>query len=254
MRDSFRDIKSFCMFVGSPFSGHSLLGSLLDAHPHMVIAHELGVLELVEAGFSRHQLYALLIDNSRRFAEIGRGWNGYPYRVDHQWQGRFEKLYVIGEKRGSRSTKKLESNPNLLPRLAQTVGSRVKLIHVVRNPYDNISTMHLRASQGRPVADSVDEYFSLCSTVAAIQKNVGDEDFLSLRHENIITEPKNSLMKVCHFLGLNCAEGYLNDCAKIVWEVPHKSCYDMEWNKSLIEMTKERLSRFDFLQGYSCWD
>ena len=33
-------IKKFILFIGYPRSGHSIMGSLMDAHPHMVIAYE----------------------------------------------------------------------------------------------------------------------------------------------------------------------------------------------------------------------
>ena len=33
-------VKKFVFFVGHPRSGHSIVGSFMDAHPNMVIAHE----------------------------------------------------------------------------------------------------------------------------------------------------------------------------------------------------------------------
>ena len=32
-RALFDDLKTYCMFLGYPRSGHSLIGALLDAHP-----------------------------------------------------------------------------------------------------------------------------------------------------------------------------------------------------------------------------
>lgn len=33
-------IHTFVLFVGYPRSGHSLIGSIMDAHPNVIIAHE----------------------------------------------------------------------------------------------------------------------------------------------------------------------------------------------------------------------
>jgi hypothetical protein len=33
-RASFAHVESFCMFIGYPRSGHTLIGSILDAHPN----------------------------------------------------------------------------------------------------------------------------------------------------------------------------------------------------------------------------
>src|SRR5688572_9593174 len=70
------DVRGYCMFVGYPRSGHSLVGSLLNAHPNVVIAHELDALKYVERGVSRGGLFSLILRRDRRFAEMGRRWTG----------------------------------------------------------------------------------------------------------------------------------------------------------------------------------
>ncbi|MCA1614387.1 MAG: sulfotransferase, partial [Acidobacteria bacterium] len=139
-REDFSALRAYCMFVGYPRSGHSLVGSLLDAHPDVVIAHELDALKYVRARFRREQLFHLLLDKSEEFTARGRQWNGYSYEVPGQWQGRRRSLRVIGDKKGGGSTMRLGADPRLLARLRRTVGVPVKLVHVVRNPFDNIST------------------------------------------------------------------------------------------------------------------
>src|SRR5213594_4458109 len=108
----FGDLQTYCMFIGYPMSGHSLIGALLDAHPNIVIAHELDVLRHIEEGFNKRQIYDLLLENSQISAEAGRvsgrKSNVYSYAVPNQWQGRFEKLRVIGDKKGGGSTQRLD--------------------------------------------------------------------------------------------------------------------------------------------------
>src|SRR3989344_1389974 len=36
----FSSVRTFILFVGYPRSGHSLIGSIMDAHPNIIIAHE----------------------------------------------------------------------------------------------------------------------------------------------------------------------------------------------------------------------
>ncbi|MDP9138749.1 MAG: hypothetical protein M3N38_11330, partial [Pseudomonadota bacterium] len=55
----FDDLEVYCTFIGYPRSGHSIMGSLLDAHPNIIIAHELDALRFLKAGFSERQLYFL---------------------------------------------------------------------------------------------------------------------------------------------------------------------------------------------------
>ena len=42
LRREFESVQTYVMFVGYPRSGHSLVGAFLNAHPAMMIAHELG--------------------------------------------------------------------------------------------------------------------------------------------------------------------------------------------------------------------
>src|SRR6056297_1246638 len=43
-------VEAFVQFVGFPRSGHSLIGSVLDAHPHAIISHELDTMGLIKKG------------------------------------------------------------------------------------------------------------------------------------------------------------------------------------------------------------
>jgi hypothetical protein len=135
------------MFIGYQRSGSTLVRSLLDAHPSVIIAHELTALKLVEAGVGKRSLYQLLLENSQDRAQNKRQlMHGYNYKVPNQWQGRFDELRVIGDKKAAASTAQLAKNPRLLHWLRNTVATEVKFVHVVRNPYDNIATWCKRHS------------------------------------------------------------------------------------------------------------
>ena len=70
----FDGIETYCMFVGYPRSGHSIVGSFLDAHDKIIIAHELNALKFIEAGCHFKELYWLLLYNSQQFSRFGRNW------------------------------------------------------------------------------------------------------------------------------------------------------------------------------------
>src|SRR6476659_2173203 len=127
-RHELASVEAFCIFIGYPRSCHSLLGSLLDAHPEMVIAHELDVLTFVAAGWPRRALYSRILNHDATFTESGRQWFGYDYRVPGQWQGRVSKLRVIGDKKGGKTTERLGARPDLLERLRHTVEVPVRLV------------------------------------------------------------------------------------------------------------------------------
>jgi hypothetical protein len=243
------DVECFCLFVGSGRSGHSLVGSLLDAHPEIIVAHQLNVLQLVRANFTRLQIYHLLLANSRHYAEHGREETGYSYAVPRQWQGMSKRLRVIGDKSGAATETRLRFQPWLLEKLDGILNVPVKLIHAIRNPYDNISTVAKRREFELP--DAIDRYFGRCDTVLAVMERTPAEDIFETRHEDFVADPKKRLADLCAFLGVGAPADYLDACAAIVSEQPHRSRQGTPWTGELVESVAERMKRYPFLSGYS---
>ena len=134
-------IESFCLFLGYPGSGHSVIGALLDAHPEVVISNEIHVLRLMQAGIPAERLFRMIAENARIFAFTGRYWSGNRYAVRGQGQGRYRQLKVIGDKKGAGTTSQLNKHRDLLRVLSGRLGKPLRVIHVYRNPYDNIATI-----------------------------------------------------------------------------------------------------------------
>jgi hypothetical protein len=237
------------MFIGYSRSGHSLIAALLDAHPNIIVAHELSVLKRIREGLAEEQIYCLLLENSRARAKTGRKTGRYSYEVANQWQGRFQKLQVIGDKQGGGSTRHLTNYPDSLQCLRETISLPIKFMHVVRNPYDNISTMARRKGCG--LEETVQHYFSLCGEIERIKRQIDARDLFELRHESFIDDPQLSLRELCRFLGQDAPDDYLGDCAKIVYRSSHSSRCDAPWDDRLIHFVKDRIAEFTFLEGYS---
>jgi hypothetical protein len=248
-KTSFDQVNTFCLFIGYPRSGHTLIGSLLDAHPNVILGDELNPLKFIEAGFRERQIFHLLLRNSRRRAAAGRRRSGYSYYVPGQWQGRFEKLRMIGDKMGHGTVSRLRSNPPLLDSVKKMFSVNIKFVHVIRNPYDVISTMTL--TTGNSLELSSREFFFLCESVEYVKQRVNPADVHDLWHEDFIASPQSNLKKLCDFFRLSCDDGYLDACTSIVFESPHLSRLAVPWTRTLIEAVQRESRKFDFLSGYS---
>jgi Sulfotransferase family len=248
----FNRVQSFCLFIGYPRSGHTLIGSLLDAHPNAVIADEMDALKYIQAGFRRDQLFYLLLRGSRRAAKAGRQRTGYSYAVPGQWQGRFDKLRVIGDKAGGASAVRLAAFPSLLDTLSNGFNTRLKFIHVTRNPYDVISTMAEWARN--PLENSCGRFFDFAESIDQIKKEPKKAEIYDLKHEDFIASPKAVLKELCRFLNLEENDAYFEACASIVYQSPHKSRLKAPWNPALIDAVKQKLNRVPFLKDYSFED
>lgn len=248
-RRLFSAVKTYFMFIGYSRSGHSLVGSLLDAHPDIVCGHELGVLKYVHAGYSRIQIYHLILENSRRFTEGGCSSSGYTYSVPNQWQGRYQNLKVIGDKQAAGAVLRLGCRPQLLERLRRTIGGSVKFIHVIRNPYDNISTMARKENMS--LRHAIAYYFGLCDTVIELKAQIDSADLFEFKHESLISETKSVLKNICEFLQVDSPEDYLTDCASIVFASPHKTRRQYRWHQSEIEIVQGKISQIPYLMDYA---
>lgn len=250
----FKDVKTFCMFVGQVKSGSSLIGSLLDAHPNVILADEADALQYISNGFSRDQLFHILLKASHREALKGRvtarRLKAYSLLVPDQWQGQYSKLEVIGDSKAGPSTRRFSRDPNLIQRLNEVMtGVDVKLIQVIRNPYDPISLMMIRGR--RSFENAIDHYFDYCETLTQMHAKIDRSSLLAVKYEDLIHQPEVNLLKVCNFLGLETTAEYISACINILYRSPERSRHLVPWSPYWIEVVKHKIDQFDFLEGYS---
>ena len=159
-RKDIEGVETFVLFVGFGRSGHSIVGSLLDAHPDIIIAHEYNVLRDIKSvlrrGDSPLTLFNNLYSNSHRNALNGwrsaaRSEKGYDLSMSRgSWQGRVHRLRVIGDKSGGMAAQQHITDPTKCPYLVDRLNSTISAsIRVLRNPYDIISTKVLYENFGR---------------------------------------------------------------------------------------------------------
>lgn len=247
-REEFDRVATFCLFIGYPRSGHSLVGAMLNAHRHAVVSHELDAPRLLLAGSTRDGLYARILARAAWFNLRGNTSN-YSYQVPNQWQGRFETLRVIGDKRGGSAALWLGQHPDLLARLRTTTGVPLQLIHVVRNPFDNIAAIARWHSMS--LDESIDFYFSHCQTTGMLDSFADVAEVMTIRHEDLIRGPEPTLAALCAFLDLEHAPDYLADCSSIVFAKPTQPRRRVTWSASQLADVERRARSYPFLDGYA---
>jgi Sulfotransferase family len=247
------DLGTFCLFVGYPRSGHSLVGSLLDAHPDVTLALGANALNLVrEKGLSRRELFETLLENARAQAERQRRHGGYSYAVEGQWQGRVRTLRVIGDKSGKKTADRLRRDPSALTALERMIRLPVRFVHVVRNPYDTIARMTLITSRGEAehsVSSATAVYARLADTVEDLIR--GGRPVYTSRHETLLVEPHSELRRLCAFLGVDAGDGYLDACAAILFAEPRRTREQIVWEPDELDEIERLVAHHEFLHGYS---
>ena len=245
----FADVRTYLMFIGQPRSGTSLVGSLLNAHRHALVAHELNALRYIRRGYGRQQLYWLLLQKDREFGRRGRNWTGYDYVVSEQWQGRFERLFVIGDKKAGCSSEQLGADSELLGRLQERLQVPLRILHVVRNPFNVITTIHRKRSR-TSLELAVRMYFDRCRTNWRLMQRY-PQQIWTFRLEDLIAAPEVHLRRICAFLDLESDSDYVRSCTEILFDKPRQSHAAITWPRALVDRVKREVESFPFLAGYA---
>ena len=96
-------VQELLIFVGYPRSGHTLVSSLLDAHPHVIVANEFDILAQWQkwdaTTKNKYYLFDQLLMNSKKEADVGYRsatvQHRYSYHVPGQWQGTYRDSIMV---------------------------------------------------------------------------------------------------------------------------------------------------------------
>jgi Sulfotransferase family len=247
-RGDFADVNRFAFFIGYPRSGHTLIGSLLNAHPQMVISHELNVFPYVSRHVGRLTLYGLILQRDAVFAEMDRRWEDYDYTVPNLYQGTYESLRVIGDKRGAGSNRWLTRDPTLLERLRRTVGVPLRVIHVTRNPYDIAATMARRT--GLELDWAIRSVEDMSDGIDRIRRRLPADELYDLGYEHFLVEPRQAMTELCQFLDVEPTPRFLDGCAALVWPSSSRSRDRVEWSSEQRDHMAAMIERSTAFAGY----
>jgi len=251
-RGDFDSIEAYCMFVGHGRSGHSLVGSLLNGHPEMVISHELDALRLLDRAqvpLSRNQLFATIMQRDAEFTSLGREWTNYTYDVPGTVQGEFNRLRIIGDKKGAASTRRLGTSPELLGALRETVSVPLRVVHVVRNPFDTIASRRKLVDTWQEYG--IEKFFANADDVELISEMLDEDEFFRLHHEDHVSNTADVLSALCAFLGVDASDDYRSACEEFVFESPKQTRHESEWSDDEIERIERKNSEYDWLERYT---
>jgi hypothetical protein len=278
-------IEAFVFFVGWQRSGHSIIGSLLDGHPDVVIAHEFLLFSHLHEftkkrqnqKVSRKVLFNQLVANSFRNARYGersffRNEKGYNLKLSGSWQGCFRSLRILGDKAAGEVTNMYRKSTTDFVRhlssLRSLVNLPLKVINVIRNPYDMIATLSLY--RGSPIEDvkvnaSVGHKYSdqkvirgaadtILTKAHYLHMMLGEDydwELIQIHSEDFIRDPTAIMTEICSFLQLTCTKDYLTQCADKTFKSTSKSREMIEWDPVIKAQVENSIREIPFFRRYS---
>lgn len=206
--------------VGSPRSGTTLLRLMLDAHPELAIPPETGFLIKSISGKGdqlRQNFYEAIVG----FAEPSPSWADFEIDQADFWSAlneispfnvadgfrTFYRLYAArhGKQRWGDKTpvycKHLYSIRKVLP--------EARFIHIIRDGRDAaLSLRKMWFSPGWEIETQAAYWRDYI--VAARNAGVGHSDYLEVRYEDLVLNPRETLKRVCAHINLTYHDTMLN--------------------------------------------
>lgn len=247
---SWGQITTFCLFVGYGRSGHSAVGSLIDAHPRAVVAHELNAVKRFFEGVERDALFGEIFALAQEQARTGRfasraGGGTYLHRLDGQLKPDPLGVTLLGDKKGAATAWQFARRGiDEIERFKSYIGLPVKMLHVIRNPFDIVAAGLARGGADFP---------SLVPIVAEIRTRCLGADWLDVYHEDVIAQPRQEVARILEFLGLPVLPEHLERSVAHLYRVPHRRRFEMPWPAGARVMVEDIIARHDYLGGYR-WD
>ena len=275
-KDVIDGVKTFVFFLGHAHSGHSIVGSLLDAHPHMVIAHEANVFGGLCQGTlkpKRDAIFNTIWKNTVRGSEHGTRVSpvkGYSLLVKGLYEGKYvDHIEVIGDKKAGTTTSILLKQQTKFFHTLDSLKSltdSVKMIHVIRNPYDNIATSMVYVMNSKKevasikksenivkvknvtVFNQIRRYFTYYKVIEEAKHNL---EYIEVHGRDLVRDARGTISRMCDGLGVFCSDSYLDVCSDKVFKNESKTRYKIQWNKEQLDEIQRNIDRFSSLNGYT---
>lgn len=273
-------VKTFVFFMGHPRSGHSIIASLMDSHPHVVISHEEDLFSRIAKGSlapTKPEIFNAIWRNTRVTIINGKraekyDQKGYTLFVDGLYQGTYSGyINVIGDKKASVTTRLLRRKPDKWRSVFNTLNSltdNLKVIHVIRNPYDNIATMILylfnskkefgdtkRSNQtyevdSDTIEGEIEHYFKLYQAIVGARKTY-NLDIIQVHGNDLISNPRGTLLRLCNELKVTCSDSYLEICGSKIFKTVSRTRNKIKWTNKQLQMIQQNIERFSSLRNYN---
>ena len=227
-RGLFQDVERFCLLIGCGHSGSTLVSTVINAHPEIVMGHETDILRYVRPGVTRNTVFTVILQRDRQFTAAGRRWNGIDYSMPGSDQGSFSRLRVIGDKCIAKQAMRFHHDQRLLDLLRSKMNIPLRVIHLVRNPFDNIASI----APKQELSYRIKKYREVTKAIDDIRSRLTAEELYELRYEDVVADPRRSLSDVCECLGLDASEEYLQHCGQLIRPSTRASRFSVEWTAS----------------------
>jgi hypothetical protein len=260
-------IRSFVMFMGFGRSGHSIVGQIINAHPNALVADEAAMFEDLGTSPSLEQTIDYLKTHDRSFS---RRWynkdlkvhNAHPVirfilraksRRDFYFpglsQGAVKLPSVIGNSKAGYTSRTVAQNPDWISSFEKSIGIPVKLINIIRNPYDMIASgIRRREASFEEICSGFEQMAEYVSRSLEI---LADHEILKMHQEDLLNHSEAEIRRLFEFLELPLNSQFTKIVSSRLFPSPDKSRHRVPEMADHRERIDALIAKHDFFDGYS---
>lgn len=238
---------TFCLVIGSPRSGSTLLGAVIDAHSKAIMANETGASGRFWRGLTRDEILIEIAQSASVHSRTRRASRVHRYPEGGTPRSKTD-IIVVGDKIWNTATLMLHGKPSLISSLQERMQARLCLVHSVRNPFDTITTAHRKS--GASLKDRMRWCFMHYEAVAALHERLPASTIIDVHHEDLLAEPERQLDRLCTFLGLPVQDEQMLAVREFLFDSPRRPSADQDWPAADVDEVLQRIERLGFLHRY----
>ena len=193
--------------------------------------------------------------------------------MDGLYEGKYvDHIDVIGDKRGDDTVQLFIDQPSNWSKaynILQSLNVTLKVIHVIRNPYDNIASMVFLSDRNKYstfknikrsnetytfnsnyTAKLIKKYFRYHQAIVSLKEKYNFE-IIKVHGTDLILDPKGALLRLCNHLGVTCSNDYLEMCSKKIYKTESRTRLLLNWTKQELKLIEQNIKKYSCLKGYT---
>ena len=240
------------LFTGPHRSGSTLFAAIIDSHPNARCANETGrsgvYIKLGEGAINGSDFLERIVKESNT-PNLGDRVVVRPAGevLVRQYRYEIEKIPKRGilsicDASGPWFGRGTIKNPKVALEAKKQFGGKLRVLTIVRNPWDNFATMKL-------LGQSIGLFEAWCRGTAAVSTTI-DSCHEIFHLEDLIFQPEQTIQKLCDFLSIPFIEEHIKAWEKKIWKKPHKRATSVEWKQDEIDVINRLIDDLPWMARY----
>jgi hypothetical protein len=258
----FEDIEKICLFLGCNRSGSSLVRSILNAHPDVLISHETGrdscYIKMFNNQISKQEVlknfYNNAINHSATSQRVYYNFQTkemktgvYDNTIKGHFQGKVDVLRVLGDKSGPWLCDMGYEFDKIHERLEDFFEKKVYYIHPIRHPFSNLLSIY-------GASESYGNFFKWSDGTKKTLEYLPKERVFNVPLEHLVERRGDFVKEIFDFLEVKTDEKLTTDISKVIFKEVNNKKYKEILTEDQIKNFKDMIKKYEWYDIYNIGD